>query len=583
VSRVVDAPLDRLARLRQLQQDLDDVRARRLSRVDAFKLLGFSPNCAVQHDAVRDQLLAAGVDAADVEARTVELLRDPRGAAAAGVVIPPRCGGCPQERFIDLPDQNMDVLYGGAGGGGKSHALLMLALRACTKYPGMQVFWFRRSFPELNQSVLRLLARMGHARVLGARWDGSKYELRFANRSVLTFGHAKNLQEASALSSAEINLLILDERTTIPPDVVEFLYTRVRSGTAGVPCLGVRSASNPGFVGHRVVKEGWVDATDNGAIELVDKAGRRRIFIPAKVSDNPMVGDYAEALKGISDPDLRRRILDGDWQVMPDGAFPDWHRHNHIDADTGQQVGGVVVPAFEPPPSWPRTGGLDYGWTAPSVYELAARDPDGRLWVYRELVMVQVPEQEQARRIAALEDAYVGVRAADPAMWGRTGSALPPASQFAIAGTPLSKADNDRFGGKQRVHQYLALAPACAHHRAQGLALCPMVHVMESGCPELIKTMESLPRDTKRPEDVDTEANDHAYDSFRYLCMAVGTAPQMIFDDDVPLHGVVDRGGIGFAAQELTIPAHTPTPETPGVANPAAWREPEPAEDWSQV
>ena len=82
---------------------------------------------------------------------------------------------------------------------------------------------------------------------LGGRWDGSKYELRFpAVGSVLTFAHAKNRQEAASLSSAEINLLLLDERTTMPPDVVDFLYTRIRSGVVGVPCLGARSASNPG-------------------------------------------------------------------------------------------------------------------------------------------------------------------------------------------------------------------------------------------------------------------------------------------------------------------------------------------------
>lgn len=562
-ARIVEAPLSLLQQLHELQQARDAQIARRMSQVDVFARLGFHPNCRVQFDAVHEQLLAR--DDESPVSETLRLLRDRAAAAAAGISIPARCGECPQERFVDLPDHNLDVLYGGAGGGGKSHSLLMIALRACIKYPGIQVFWFRRSFPELNQSVLRLLARFGFAANLGGRWNGSKYELRFPGGSILTFGHAKNLEEASALSSAEINLLILDERTTIPPDVVEFLYTRVRSGVAGVPCLGVRSASNPGFIGHRTVKEGWVDATRNGTIEIVDKARRRRVFIPAKVSDNPHIGDYAENLQGIEDPDLRRRILEGDWSVMPNGAFPDWSYDKH------------VVPAMEIPESWARYGGFDYGWTAPSVYLLAARDNDGRLWFYRELVMTQTPEREQARRVLSIEDVIPRVRAADPSMWGKDSSALPAASQFAIEGCALRKADNDRFNGKQRVHQFLASGPACAHHRALGWDVCPMLHVVDTGCPEFIAEMGSLPRDPDRPEDVDTKARDHAYDSGRYLIMSIGVAPEMIFDDDVVPDGLVQRGVFAFDAKGLSTPAERPEPgESVGVANPAG-------ADWSQV
>jgi hypothetical protein len=432
--------------------------------------------------------------------------------------LPAHCGTCPQERFLGLPDADLDVLYGGAGGGGKSWSLLALALRTCIRYPGIQIFWFRRSFPELNQSVLRTLARYGYARRIGGRWDGSKYELRFRNalgNSVLTFGHAKNLQEASSLSSAEINMLILDERTTMPPDVVDFLYTRIRSGVATVPCLGARSASNPGHVGHGVVKANYVDATDYGTKEIVDEAGRRRIFIPAKATDNPHVGDYSKTLAGIADPDLRARIRDGDWSAMPDAAFPDW------------KLDRLVVPPFTIPEEWIRYGGMDYGWAAPAVYLAAARDADGRVWFYREITMVQTPEVDQAR---AILDANRGLRvalvAADPAMWGKTGSSLPPAEKMATEGLALTRGDNDRLGGKARLHTYLKEAPACAHHRAQGWSTCPMLHVIEGACPKLTSTMADLPRDPKRPEDVNTDAPDHWYDAARYLLMSIGGGPE---------------------------------------------------------
>jgi hypothetical protein len=532
--RQVTAPLEKLERLRALQTErrrLDEDAAR---HTDVYAALGFEPLCKPRVQARLD-----GVPEQD---------------------LPPRCGECPQERFLGLPDDNIDALFGGAGGGSKSSAMIIYAIRSCMRYPGLQVFWFRQTFPQVNQSVLRTLARYGYCRSLGAKWDGSKYELRFTNGSILTFAHAKNMQEASSMSSAEINLLIIDERTLMPPAVVDFLYTRVRSGVVGVPCLGVRSASNPGGPGHATVKAGWVDATDHGRREITDDAGRRRLFIPAKASDNPYVGTYEEALSGIADPDLRARIRDGDWSAMPDAAFPDW-KHDRI-----------VVPAFEIPESWQRYGGLDYGWTAPSVYLAAAKDGDGRMWFYRELTMRQTPEREQARRVLAVEGQHpVSVRAADPAMWGKTGSALPPASQFAIEGCALAKGDNDRLGGKGRVHTFLAEGPACPHHRSLGWDTCPMLHVLDQACPELVRTMPGLPRDPNRPEDVDTDADDHWYDACRYLLTTIGAAPSVIFDEDTASSDaeLSEIGGFGWRPSDL----HTPGRRRVGEDDDSPWAQ----------
>jgi len=400
----------------------------------------------------------------------------------------------PQTTFLKLPDENCDTMYGGAAGGSKSTSLFMYGMRCCVRYPGLQAFWFRRSFPELEQSVLRMLMRYNYGRALGCRWNGSTHELRFPGGSILTFSHAKNEQEATALQSAEINLLLVDERTTIPPRVVEFLYTRVRSGVAGVPCLGIRSATNPGGVGHAQVRRDYVDATDHGAHTITDNAGRTVRFIQAHASDTPQLGaEYERTLDGIGDPELRKAMRDGSWDVWPNQMFGEFSHQKH-----------VVPAAVELPESWLRYAGLDYGWTAPSAYLLAARDGDGRVWLYRELTMYQTPEREQARRVLQTEAGHPPViRAADPAMWGKSGSAQPPAMQYAIEGAALRKADNDRLSGWSRLHTYLADAPACAYHRDIGWDMCPMLHIIDGACPELVRTLPSLPRDNNRPEDVD--------------------------------------------------------------------------------
>jgi len=430
----------------------------------------------------------------------------------------------PQTTFLTLPDTNDDVLYGGAAGGSKSTSLFMYTMRSCVRYPGLQAFWFRRSFPELEQSVLRMLMRYNYGRALGCRWNGSTHELRFPGSSILTFSHAKNEQEATALQSAEINLLLIDERTTIPPKVVEFIYTRVRSGVPGVPCLGIRSATNPGGVGHAQVRKTFVDATDHGAHTVVDDAGRTVRFIQAHASDTPQLGaEYERTLNGIGDPELRKAMRDGSWDVFPNQMFGEFNHQKH-----------VVPGTCEIPESWLRYGGLDYGWTAPSVYLLAARDNDGRLWFHRELTMYQTPEREQARRVLQTEAGRPpAIRAADPSMWGKSGSAQPPATQYAIEGAPLRKADNDRLTGWSRMHTYLTDAPACSYHRSLGWDVCPMLHIVDGTCPELVRTLPSLPRDNNRPEDVDTNADDHWADSARYLILAVGTASSLLLDPDL--------------------------------------------------
>ncbi|WP_327066888.1 hypothetical protein [Kitasatospora sp. NBC_01302] len=429
----------------------------------------------------------------------------------------------PQSTFLSLPDENLDVLYGGAAGGSKSTSLLMYGLRACYRWPGLQAFWFRRSFPELEQSVLRMLARYNFARALGGRYNGSTHELRFSNGSVFTFGHAKNISEVSALQSAEINLLLIDERTTIPPDVVDQLYVRVRSGVAGVPCLGIRSATNPGGIGHSRVRAEYVDATGHGEREIEDGNGRRRIFIQARVSDTPQLGDeYKRNLQGL-DEKIRKAYLEGDWGVFAGQAFSEWRYDRHV-------VQPVTVPT-----SWRRFAGVDWGYTAPWAVLWGAVDEDDRVWIYRELYATQVAESEQAKRIVAAEEGEaVAARYADDAMWASRGEAKPIATVYSENGAHLTaagKGPGSRISGWQRVHSYLAEAPACPHHRALGWETCPRLHVFPQA-ENLIRTLPSLPHATVgNPEDIDTKAEDHAPDALRYLLINLGGGPSFpLFD-----------------------------------------------------
>lgn len=386
-------------------------------------------------------------------------------------------------------------------------------------HPGIQVWAFRRSYPELQDSLIRELAGFGYATALGAKWKEGTKDLIFPNGSVMRFRYCESMQDASRYQGAEMQMLIIDERTLLDPAVVEFLSSRLRSGDKRIPVLGIRSATNPGNIGHGAFKSRYVVATDYGEKTYEDGRGRLVRFIPAKIDDNPKLNpEYKADLDAIADESLRAALKDGNWDTFAGQYFSEWNYDRH------------VVEPFEIPEGWQRYAGIDWGYTAPHAVEWMAYN-DGRAWVYRERYGTQTGERDLARLILEDEGALTGDnralypdeaprRLGDPAMWGRMGEALPIAVTMIAAGVSMVPANNNRLSGWQRLHTFLAEGPACHIHRAKGWDTCPLLHVF-SNCRQLIRTLPELIHDQRRPEDVDTDGDDHAADALRYAVMAL--------------------------------------------------------------
>ena len=419
-----------------------------------------------------------------------------------------------------------DVLYGGAAGGGKSKALVMEGIRQCVRHPGLRVGAFRRTYGELKESLLAELAQVGYAAAVGASWNGTEYELRFPNGSLLMFRYAASVKDATRRQGGQYQLLLFDERNLTPPDVCAFLESRLRSGRADIPVIGIRSGTNPGGPGHGTSKARYVDATDYGEKVVVDDRGRTVRFIPSRLSDNPHVNpEYAQDLKTLPEQ-MRKAFLEGSWDAFMGQMFTEfsWDRH--------------VTDPMSLPPTWTRYNGIDWGYTAPWAVLWGAVDEDGRLWIYREIYKTQVGEAEQAQQILAAEreTEHVAVRYADDAMWATRGDAKPIAEVYAEHGVHLTPAGKGgRVPGWQRVHSLLTEAPACPHHRAQGWETCPRMHVFRT-CRNLLRELPALPHATTgNPEDADTTASDHAVDALRYLAINLGSGPQFpIFEEEKP-------------------------------------------------
>jgi len=458
-------------------------------------------------------------------------------AAKAGAAPPPPCGRCPQERYHRAGEY--DVLYGGAAGPGKTKALLMGSLAEAMEYPGMAVLLVRRSYPELAESLLRELKAVHWAEALGARWHSTDRELSLPNRSLLRFRYAETDTDAGRRLGGEYQRLVIDERQQMAPEVVALLEERLRSGDPAVPVLGIRSACNPGDIGHATLKARYVDATDHGRRVATDPQGRTVRFIAGMATDNPHLDDgYLATLDAIPDPARRAAMRDGSWDSFVGQFFATWRHDRH------------VVEPFAVPDAWGRWVGIDYGYAAPWAVVWAAVDGDGRVWAYRELYESGVGQTDQARRILAAEEAgreVVRTRAADPSMWSRQGQLGSNAQVYLAAGCHIVRANNDRVSGWARVQHYLADMAACDLHRAAGWGTCPRLHVFSS-LPNLIRTLPALPRDKRRPEDVDTSAEDHMGDALRYLLLALPVAGEV---RTVPAR---HRGRAGITDDLLTIP-----------------------------
>ncbi|NKB16580.1 MAG: hypothetical protein HC774_06520 [Sphingomonadales bacterium] len=126
-----------------------------------------------------------------------------------------------------------------------------------------------------------------------------------------SFGH-------SIYGSSEFQYIAFDELTELHEEDYLFLFSRLRKAKLLDVPLRIRSASNPGNIGHLWVKERFIDA-----------AHENRRYIPSLIADNQYLDaeSYRESLTHLM-PVTRERLMNGDWNVQERGIFrPEWIRH----------------------------------------------------------------------------------------------------------------------------------------------------------------------------------------------------------------------------------------------------------------
>ena len=220
-----------------------------------------------------------------------------------------------QEQFFDFDGKY--CFFGGGVGGGKSLALLVSAAKYA-HVPKYSAVLIRRRFSDLEQSGGLIPLSRWLFRNTGAVYRESTRTWTFPSGATISFGYLDSQTDLDRYQGGQWVFIGVDEATQIPADRLQFLTSRLRrTEELGIP-VRFRLTGNPGGVSHEWVKENYVEAEQTDDLR----------FIPSLIRDNPSLDpEYIETLSAL-DPLTRQRLLEGDWNAVPDGNMfkRDWFR-----------------------------------------------------------------------------------------------------------------------------------------------------------------------------------------------------------------------------------------------------------------
>jgi phage terminase large subunit len=413
------------------------------------------------------------------------------------------------------------TFYGGRAGGGKSYWLRWWCLREAlrlfglTRIHGLRVGLFSLDYPTLTDRQISRIA-IEFPSYLGklGRTQEEGYNFKLAPRFGSGTIALRNLDDPQKYRSTEFAAMGVEEITELKVETFDLLRFRLR--WPGIERPNFACAGQPGNRGHGWVKALWIDGARDGdpqslPLEL-QPLFNEFAFVNAGVDDNPHISQtYRDDLQTLPEQ-LRKAVADGDWSIFAGQYFTEWRHEVH------------VVAAFEIPWFWKTQRASDWGNAKPCAHLWIATDPEGWKYVVGEVYGAGMSIAEQAAAIHAFEEGKnvepIGVL--DSACWDDSrGKSL--AQQFADCG--VRNYQSAKKDG--RVARWIMIRKALTFERdATGLVTRqPRLRVFEN-CRALIKNLPNLVHDEKKPEDLDTDGEDHDADALGYHYAGPTDAPE---------------------------------------------------------
>lgn len=465
-----------------------------------------------------------------------------------------------QENLVTLSDEIFEALYGGAAYGGKTWILTLLPLfRGFYKFRGYKGIIFRRKFPDLEREIIRLSKE--YYPKTGAKYNDQKHNWEWPEfNSYQDFGHIQHDSDVSMYDSAQYNYCAFDELTHFSAHPYHYMVgSRVRP-SSGFNVAIVRNGSNPGGIGQTFVYNRFVKPNEDGNVLIRDTStGLYRIFIPAKIEDNPyglaydpLYAKKLEILKITNEAEYKAKRY-GDWHAFKGSVFVTFRPIKF----SGEPDNALhVVKPFDIPEWWPRILSIDWGKRAMCFAMWGAISPQNRVYVYRERAWYGRDIPYWASEIREIHDEHnehpVHTVLCGSAWQNRGGeliadefqkySDLVPSSSENIAGSRVAGLQivHDFFRWEKKITlkakgEFYDLAKAQEIYRNYGpLALenykkqfydepeetnLPVLQIFDT-CKVLIDTIPMAIYDDKKIEDIAEFEGDDPIDDLRYFCKA---------------------------------------------------------------
>ena len=311
------------------------------------------------------------------------------------------------------------------------------------------------------------------------------------------------------------------------------------------------STTNPYGAGHNWVKKRFIDVAPYGhivyrdtevynpATDEVITMRRSQVAIFSSYIENPFLSPkYIAGLVNHPDPNIRAAWAMGSWDITAGGMFGDlWRRERH------------VIPRFAIPKNWFINRTFDWGsshpfsvgWWAQANGEEVDVLLDNGTWTKfappaGSLIQIyeyygtneigtnkglQLGARQIAKDIVAIEHALydsgwleseIHAGAADNQIWNKINDDTPSIADLMaserVTWINSNKSAGSRINGAQIMRDML-------EDTLKNNAERPHIYFM-SNCVSSIATLPILPRDTKKLDDVDTNAEDHCWDMTRY-------------------------------------------------------------------
>lgn len=269
--------------------------------------------------------------------------------------------------------QAPEVVLSGPAGTGKSFACLHKLHALCGQVPGIRVLVLRKTLSSLTASGLvtyteRVLHPLDGVRFFGGNAQKPPHYI-YPSGAVIVVG---GLDKPSRVMSAEYDVIYVQEATELRESEWEPLTSRLRHNV--LPYQQLLGDCNPDAPTH------WLKRRADRGMTLM---------LESRHEDNPTVTpEYLaklDALTGVR----KERLRYGRWAAAEGIVYDGWDPAVHL------------VDAFPIPRDWPRYWAVDFGFTHAFVWQAWARDPDGRLYRYREIYRTKRLVEDHARDILA--------------------------------------------------------------------------------------------------------------------------------------------------------------------------------------